>query len=468
MSAAKDGPFLSPAELRIGIFVIIDLPWFKHPFTLNSFKIKSEDQLRDVRALKLAKYRYDPERSDADALAPVPEPAKGLLQGAADLASSLASQLTGAASSVAPEVTPPDAIEALDVPDITPAPAPSADPEVAAKEARVQHITARRDQVANVERAFTKATAVMKNLNRNLQSRPKETLTDMGELISQMIDAFLDSPEATLHVMGEKAGGEEVYYHGLNVTILAMMLAKDMGLDAASARDLGVGAMLHDIGLMDIPDRVLKKSPDDYNSAERSLRQQHVDYAITAGVKLGLTPGALAVLAQHHEMADGSGYPRGMRGETMTPAARLVALVNHYDNLCNPADINKAITPHEALSQMFSRARAKFDATALQLMIRSLGVYPPGSIVQLSNDAMAVVTSINPKKPLRPWVLLYNPDVPKESADLLDLEKEPSINITKSIRPGLLPPKVAAYLNPRKRVTYFFDGGSGDAAPAST
>lgn len=170
------------------------------------------------------------------------------------------------------------------------------------------------------------------------------------------------------------------------------------------------------------------------------------------------------MIDQHHELADGSGFPKGLKSERMTEAARLVSLVNHYDNLCNPVDIKKAMTPHQALSFMFAQRRSKFDAKALQLMIRSLGVYPPGSIVQLSTDALAMVTSVNPKKPLRPWVMVYDEAVPKDQAIMLDLEKESEINITKSISPALLPPKVAAYLNPRKRVTYFFDGASGDAS----
>lgn len=423
------GNFLSADQLRLGIFVMIDLPWFKHNFTLNSFKIRNEDQLRELRSLKLAQYRYDPDRSEPLAIAALSAPA--------------------VPSTVSAPVVPVDAI-------------PESDAQLAARERTVAQVK-RREQIADVERAFTKAVATMKNLNRNLLSRPKETLEDMGALVGQMIGAFLDSPEATLHVMGDKAGGEEVYYHSLNVTILAMMLAKDMGLDEACARDLGIGSMVHDVGLMDIPDRVLMKSPEEYNNAERTLRLQHVDYGTAIGTKLKLTPGAMAVIAQHHELADGTGYPRGTKGDRMTDAARLVSLVNFYDNLCNPVDIKRAMTPHQALSYMFAQKRGKFDAKALQLMIRSLGVYPPGSIVHLSNDALAMVTSVNPKKPLRPWIMVYDANVPKEEATMLDLEKETEINITKAISPALLPPKVAAYLNPRKRVTYFFDGAHADS-----
>jgi putative nucleotidyltransferase with HDIG domain len=431
------GTFLSADKLRIGIFVNLDLPWFKHSFALNSFKIRNEDQLRELRALKLAQYRYDPERSDPLVVSQV-------------LAATLVAPLANANTELMQDIE-------AQLPN-------EADPAMQAKRERMVALVKRREQVANVERAFSKATAVMKNLSRNLIAKPKETLEDMGALVGQMTDAFLDNPEATLHLMGDKAGGEEVYYHSLNVTILAMMLAQDMGMDVAAARDLGIGAMVHDVGLMDIPDRVLRKSPEEYNNAERHLRQQHVEYGTNIGVKLGLKPGALAVVAQHHELADGSGYPRAMTSEKMTVAARLVSLVNYYDNLCNPVDIKRAMTPHQALSFMFAQKRSKFDVKALQLMIRSLGVYPPGSVVQLSSDMLGMVTSVNPKKPLRPWVLIYDPSVPKEEAIMIDLEKETEINITKSISPALLPPKVAAYLNPRKRVTYFFDGESSDTS----
>jgi len=126
------------------------------------------------------------------------------------------------------------------------------------------------------------------------------------------------------------------------------------------------------------------------------------------------------------------------------------------------------MTPHEALSFLFGQRRSKFDAAVLQRLIRCLGVYPPGSIVTLSNDTIAMVMSVNPARPLRPWVMVYDENVPKEQAILLDLEKEIEINITNAVRPAMLPPAIAAYLSPRKRVIYFFDssaqpGPKGDA-----
>lgn len=425
--AKENAHFLAPEQLRPGIYVMLDVSWMNHSFALSNFKIRNDDQVRELRALKLERYRYDPERSDA---LPAAEPV---------------------AAPIAPEPVA-----------ATPAPAP--DPAALVLQQRQAAVAQWRARVDSVERAFGQATTAMKNLNRNLLARPKETLEEMGGLLSQMITAFLESPEATLHVMSDKAGGEDVYYHSLNVTVLSMMLAKDLGLSPDQAREMGVGAMVHDIGLMDIPDKVLRKSPDEYNNAERSLRAMHVEYGLTMGRKIGLSPQALAVIAQHHELADGSGYPKGLKLLDMSLPARLVAVVNCYDNLCNPVDISKAMTPHETLSYMYAKRRDKFDAKILQLLIRSLGVYPPGSIVQLSNDDLAVVTSVNPKKPLRPWILVYDSKVPKEQAIMRDMEQETDITITKSMRPAQLAPKVAAYLNPRKRVTYFFDAGDSAAS----
>lgn len=412
--------YLPPEQLRIGIFVMLDIPWFRHSFALNNFTIRTAEQLHEVRKLGLPRYRYDPQRSESVETA---------------------------------------AQEKNQTPPATSTPASSTESDASRdKRQRMQALKQRHQQISRVEKAFGKAVAVMKNLNQNLIARPQATLDEASQLVGDMVDAFIDSREATIHIMGEKAGGEEVYFHGLNTSILAMMLAKDMGFSSEAAHQLGIGALMHDIGLSAIPEKLLKKAPDEYTAAERQLRASHVAHGIEFGQRIGLSAAALAIVAQHHEMADGSGYPQRLKEDAMDPGARLVSLVNFYDNLCNPIDIAKALTPHEALSFMFAQRRAKFEARAMQYLVRSLGVYPPGSIVKLSNDMLATVISINPKKPLRPWVMLYDAKVPREEAPVLNLDQDARITITQSIRPALLPPKVVIYLNPRKRVTYFFDG----------
>ena len=421
--------FVTPEQLSIGLFVFIDLPWFSHPFSFNSFKIRDEEQIRTLRGLSSKRFRYDPDRSDSPQF-PVS---------------------TEASTEIEAVVETPPPVEQ--------------DPTLAEKRVRVERLKVQRERLGNVEKAFVKAASIMRNINRNLMSRPKECLEEVGELVQQMASAFLEAPELTLHVMGDKAGGEEVYYHGLNTSILSMMLARDMGMGLEEGKVLGLGALMHDIGLIEIPDRVLKKT-EDLTHAEIELRKLHCEYGVKLGQKAGLPGSVLSIIFQHHELADGSGYPKALKADAIHPLARIVSLVNYYDNLCNPVNIAKALTPHEALSLMFAQRRAKFDGKVLQVLIKNLGVYPPGSIVKLSNDALALVQSVNPQKPLRPWVLLYDPDIPKEEAIMLDLEQEPEINISKAIRPGQLPAAVYNYLSPRKRVTYFFDADSSSGGKA--
>ena len=422
-----DSRYVTPDQLRTGLFVHLDLPWFKHPFTFSSFRIGSQSQITEIRALGLARLRIDLEQSDAAAL--------DALESA----------------EAPPEVPPPDRGPEEARPQIA--------PEVAE---RMAHLAARRARVSEVERAFMKAANVMRNINQNLFAQPRECLEEVGGLVAEMVAAFLDSPESTLHVMSEKAGGEDSYYHGLNTSVLCMMLAKDLGLGAELGHCLGVGAMLHDLGHVDIPDKVLKKR-DALTRAEQDLRNMHCEYGVKRGAQIGLSKPVLKIIAQHHEHADGTGFPNKLQGEQIDPLARIVAIVNHYDNLCNPVDLTKALTPHEALSLMFAQRRQKFDAKVLQLLVRKLGVYPPGTIVVLSNDSIAMVSSVNSRSPLRPCVILHDPHVPKEEAMILDLEHESGINISKSLRPVQLPADVYDYLSPRKRVTYFFDAEQSDA-----
>jgi putative nucleotidyltransferase with HDIG domain len=224
-----------------------------------------------------------------------------------------------------------------------------------------------------------------------------------------------------------------------------------------------MGALFHDIGLMAIPAGSLdNRAP--LSKLERDCRQLHCQVGLDLGKKAGLPPAVLEIIYQHHERADGSGYPRQLKGDAIDALARVVGLVNAYDNLCNPVDVAQALTPHESLSQIFAQQRNQHDPHLLNLFIRMMGVYPPGTVVALSNEAVGLVIAVNPTRPLRPRLLLYDPQIPRHEAIILDLQDEPDINITKSLRPGQLLPEVCRYLAPRRRVSYYFDGEAG-AAP---
>jgi hypothetical protein len=106
---------------------------------------------------------------------------------------------------------------------------------------------------------------------------------------------------------------------------------------------------------------------------------------------------------------------------------------------------------------MFKRDAVKYDPELMQLFVRCLGVYPPGSIVRLNNAAIGLVVNVNPGKLLHPTLLLYDPTVPKEEALLMNLADEPDLSIASTLRPAELPKLIFDYLSPRSRISYFSD-----------
>lgn len=417
----QDQPhYITPDQLRVGLYVHIDLGWMDHPFTFNNFKIKDEEQIAEIRKLHLKQLRYDPLRSDC-------EPA---------VTAEAASQPAATESETAP---------------------PEADSEETSKQdTRQRRLKELNQAIQECEKKFDQASGAVRKIEREIHRSPPKTMEEAQVLVDAMVDSLLSEGEVVLYAMQPKPGAVDQYSHALNVTVLSLVLAKSLDMTADDARHLGIGAMFHDIGKSDIPDRVSKKT-DPLTKAEMALMQQHPAMGANFGQRIGMPPEVIRILLQHHEHIDGSGYPSQLKQDQISALARIVVVANLYDNLCNPINPAQAMTPYEALSNMFAHQRSKCDPAILKLLIKCLGVYPPGSLVRLSNDVHAIVISINPSKPLRPFVLLHAPDVPRHTPLLIDLGEEPSLSITHCLRQGQLPQDALEYLKPASRINYFFD-----------
>ncbi len=417
MSHDPNAHYILPQQLTIGLYIYLDLDWMSHPFSFSHFRIKNEEQIAIIRRLGLKKIRYDPGKSQSQ-----PLPAN------------------------TPAPPPPPVTEEV-----------SAD--VVAKQARVAKLKERRSAIQKCEKQYLNATKIITSITKNLFSQPTETIAAANHLSGELANSMLAEKEIAIHLMNDKAMGEDTYYHSLNVSVLAMMLGRELGLPATDLAQLGMGAIFHDLGKVKIPHQVLIKA-DNPNKAELEFIKQHVAYGIEAAQKVGIEASVQRLIAEHHELVDGTGYPKGLKEEQIHPLSRVLAIVNHYDNLCNPVNVINALTPHEALSLMYSKQRARFDQKMLGVFIHCLGVYPPGTLVILNNEIHGMVMSVNPAKPLKPGVIIYDESVPKEEAMIIDLMEDTEFAITKALRPAQLPAHVHAYLSPRARATYFFDGKS--------
>jgi len=245
-----------------------------------------------------------------------------------------------------------------------------------------------------------------------------------------------------------------------------MMLAHEMKCTEQQIKAIGLAALFHDLGKVNVPDQINKKTTP-LNKAEQNIFELHGQYGVEVGIKAGMDKITLDVIAHHHEYLDGSGFPKKLKGDAIHLPTRIVTIANVYDNLCNHIDPNQSLTPHEALSLMYAHRRAQFDSAAMATLVKSLGVYPPGTLVKLTNDAVGLVMNVNVGMPLRPRVMVYDDEIPKEDAIILDLSAEnKELAIIASIRPGLLPRAIYDYLNPRKRINYYVDSKSKKDKPS--
>jgi len=421
---SDDSQLIVIDQLQIGMFIKLDLSWFEHSFPMNSFKITSRQQIDDLVALKLKHVRYIPSKSD------------------------------------------PVAVKSVNKPQSAPVAAPSVPAKqlhasiIDAKRARFEKLQKQRDEIARCEEKFVLAASVVKNINRLIFSKPKETIKEAGKLVDSMAEVLLSGNDTVMHLIQQAAGNEELYFHTLNVSVLAMMLANEMKCSDTEIKEIGIASLFHDLGKVNVPDHILSKT-DALTRPEQNFFEMHPQYGVEVGKKAGLPPAVLDVIAQHHEFMDGTGYPRKLKVDAISMPTRIVTIANVYDNLCNHIDTRQSLTPHEALSTMYAHRRTQFDSVVMATLVRSLGVYPPGTLVRLSNEAIGLVMNVNVGKPLRPRVLVYDAEIPKEDAIILDLaEESKELSISGSIRPGLLPRAIFNYLNPRKRVNYYFDSQS--------
>ena len=341
-------------------------------------------------------------------------------------------------------------------------------PETKIRQAHKQALAGQRIALQLCERQFAEAAHDCKHLTELVASKPFEARAQAEQLSKALVDKMLGEQELCIRLLSD-AAGDRASTHALNVTIISLLMGRTFGLTETDMLDLGVGAMLHDIGKLDLPDRVRHRE-DHFSGAELRFYEEHVAHGVGHARKMGLSPGATLVIAQHHEHADGSGFPLHLNTDRMTAAARIVSLVNRYDNLCNPNLAARALTPHESLSLLFAQGKTKFDTAILGAFIRMMGVYPAGSTVQLTDDRYAMVVGVNSTRPLKPRVMVHEARVPRDEALIVDLEATQSIGIRRSIKPAQLPVASLEYLAPRPRTAYFFEpmlAANGDAAIAA-
>jgi HD-GYP domain-containing protein (c-di-GMP phosphodiesterase class II) len=447
MKKARPTDEIDVQALRVGMYVHLDVGWMKHPFPLSSFRITTAAQLATIRSLGLRTVRWSPQQSDltqASASASAMTTLPGPLPVPGDAAND-----SGLGDADAIDTVP----YALPVDDNVVVAAAHAAQRAQAERAR--KLARQRDAEERCARQYHEAARACRHTLDLVPGKPQEARQQAEALSRSIVDKMVGEQDLCIRMLTEGAG-DKASMHAMNVGIISLLMGRCFGFGDEEMQDLGVGAMLHDVGKIEMPAR-LRHREDNFSPNEVRAYEEHVEMGLVQARRMGLSAGAMAVIGQHHEHADGSGFPGKLNSDRMTMAARIVALVNRYDNLCNPHLLAKALTPHESLSLLFAQGRAKFDTSILGAFIKMMGVYPPGSTVQLTDDRYALVVAVNSARPLKPTVIVHDAATPRADALVLDLEKAGGIGIRRSVRAQQLPPTALDYLAPGARVTYFFE-----------
>jgi putative nucleotidyltransferase with HDIG domain len=194
--------------------------------------------------------------------------------------------------------------------------------------------------------------------------------------------------------------------HSLDTCILSLIVAVESGLDAARQAQLGMGALLHDVGYARLPRNLVRRRRDECTDQEKLVLRQHTTLGIAVLAEVeGLDDEVRRAVAEHHERGDGSGFPSARTLDTISELARIIGIVDWYDGMISRRGGRPAMLPHDAIRRLFlAGEKHQFDKALVESVIRSIGVYPTGSLVRLNTGEQAVVVAVNPQDRLKPRV----------------------------------------------------------------
>lgn len=225
------------------------------------------------------------------------------------------------------------------------------------------------------------------------------------ECVEQITESILRNPDALGYLSSLKKRDEYTYLHSLSVCILSVSFGRALGLPREALLELGLGAFLHDIGKMRIPDKLLNK-PGRLAPVEFKLMRRHPEFGVEiVGGSERIPESSRNVIYSHHERLDGSGYTQGLGGGLINPLTHIVSVCDTYDAIISHRPYKRARSPLDATAELYRSRGRFFDAGLVHKFIGFVGVYPVGSLVELSTGEVGMVIATNEQR-LRPKLLL--------------------------------------------------------------
>jgi HD-GYP domain-containing protein (c-di-GMP phosphodiesterase class II) len=225
-------------------------------------------------------------------------------------------------------------------------------------------------------------------------------------VVDECMDAVLDNQDAVNWLMQMRRHDALAAQHALNCVALSLMLGAQEDMRESELRDLGLCALLHDVGKLQLPAALNRPGTPLSGQALKQYRQHTLLGRNTLLSTRNLYSGAADVAFSHHEHVDGSGFPRGLNHDKIPRYALIVAITDQYDNALHPRAPQAGADANAALRELYAARDTRFDAALVMRFIAAVGIYPPGSLVELDSGEVGIVLSNNSADRLRPRVII--------------------------------------------------------------
>lgn len=272
---------------------------------------------------------------------------------------------------------------------------------------------------------YEEALLIVEEAMKAVQAGLHIPVPEIRAVVAGSLHSLIGDVDALLSLTGVKSYDRYLAEHSLNACILSMALARDLGMDAASTMELGVSAVLHDVGKVFVPMDIVQKPGRLTENEWEQMRRHAVEGArALAGVR-DLPALASTIACEHHMRCDGSGYPSISPNHKPHLLSRLVAIVDSYDALTTDRPYRERWTPQQAIAWMLYEGSRQYDRLLMTRFGAKAGLYPPGAFVTLNNGDCAVVVGGTYKYPDRPILTLLNRSVSANPVDgTLDLSED--------------------------------------------
>ncbi len=262
------------------------------------------------------------------------------------------------------------------------------------------------DELTRAKEIEQQSREIMRETIDSVSKGKNIDLEAAEQAVSNMVDSIVRNPDALVCLSQLKDVNEYTALHSIRTAIITLAFGRHLALSRDELVVLGVGALLHDVGMAKLPKEILEK-PGGLTVEEFQMMSQHVPWGVEIlQASGGVAQGAIEMVEQHHERGDGGGYPGRRTANMITPAGAIAGIVDVYDAVTSDRHYSGGLSAEDALKRMYEWRKKDFKPLMVEEFIKCMGIFPIGSLVELSTGAIGVVITINRARRLKPKVAL--------------------------------------------------------------